>query len=281
MAVGSPGHNCPAMAATHLRERALASCPSWCSHSTCGPTRDEICCVVAISSCNECDFCNGGTRFAFDARVDVVSLHYDCSADPDDFVSSAADRAMLEATYGTAWLRVHVLPVIGTFGLNMAYQRRACERVASAVWGDSGAELLAASFYAKSDDFNSSAYNTASADEVVRDNEPWRISAARRVSARWQEALQSGGQIYVKEGGQSDFTRLAVELLVERIGDARVSKCVHVVQHSKWNENMNSPGVTAWLLEHVDYVGSVDNQHGPMTDGNVPMKLWAGCKTPP
>ena len=61
-----------------------------------------------------------------------------------------------------------------------------------------------------------------------------RQAAAVEAAARWLAAIERGGQVYVKEGGQSDFT-LAVlgEVELHRQGAAG---CVHLVQHSQWNE---------------------------------------------
>lgn len=67
--------------------------------------------------------CNGSWPAAFDSARDLISLHYDCSADPDDFESAVADRAVLERTFGTVWLFSHVVPVAGTFGTNTDYQQ--------------------------------------------------------------------------------------------------------------------------------------------------------------
>ena len=238
---------------------------------------------MAFHQCQSCADCQTAghdgpqPQYPLNPQLDLISLHYDCADDPDDFVSSAADRAMLEATYGTSWLSEHTLVVIGAFGQNVNFVRRPCERVATAVWGDS-TEVLAASFH-----------STATGEEltppqVIDANRPYRLTAARRAAERWLAALRGGGQIYVKEGGQSDFTKLVVELLFESLGSDgagkgavhMLGKCVHVVQHSRWNEQHNMPNVTDWMVRHTDYVGSTENHHGPITDGNPLMRLWSG-----
>lgn len=195
----------------------------------------------------------------FVPATDIVSLHYDCAADPDDLQSSAADRALLEATFGTAWLAEHVVPVIGAYGLNTNYQETACERVASAVWGDSAGFLRA------------NKPSVASSERAVS-----RAMAVERAAQRWARALESGGQVYVKEGGQSDFTKEVVEAL-ELVWPG-VGRCVHIVQHSQWNEQQNHPGVTTFMHSCCNYLGSLKNHQGPIIDGNGPM---SGSTIPP
>ena len=183
----------------------------------------------------------------FNPAKDLLALHYDCSPDPDDFTSSAADRALLEATFGTAWLPSHVLPAIGTYGRNTAYKEESCERVAQAVWGDSTGYLRAAA-----------------------NNASHRALAVEYARERWAHTLAAGGQVYVKEGGQSDFTKDVVSGL--EAWHAGSGKCVHVVQHAVWNEQQNHPGVTPYVIRYADYLGPLGNHRGPITDGNGPLQ---------
>lgn len=133
--------------------------------------------------------CTGHWK-AFDKSLDVINLHYDCAADPDDLTSSVADRTLLERVYGTTWLRSRVIPVIGTFGKNTYYQEAQCERVAQAVWGDSTGFLRA---------------SWPSAPAAI--GASVRELAVEHVERAWAAAIARGGQVYVKEGGQSDFTQ--------------------------------------------------------------------------
>lgn len=150
--------------------------------------------------------CAGTLPAALDPALDLVALHYDCAADPDDLASSVADRTMLEGVYGTAWVRGHVLPVIGAYGRNVNYRETQCERVAQAVWGDATGYLRASKL-------------------LGRDSLTLAVEGAY---VAWAAAIGAGGQVYVKEGGQSDFTRLVVTRLERQWAGA--GKCVHVVQ---------------------------------------------------
>lgn len=213
--------------------------------------------LARADQCNNTHVDAGGGEFptAFNPLLDLVSLHYDCAADPDDMVSAAADRALLEASFGTDWLRRHALPVVGAFGLNTDYKEAPCERVAQAVWGDATGFVRASKPSLGREEANAS-----------------RAAGVQLTTERWALAIEAGGQVYVKEGGQSDFTMEVVRALEARRG-APAGSCVHVVQHSKWNEEQNSEaGWYEWLTRHVDYVGALTNGHGPVIDGNGPMQ---------
>ena len=58
-------------------------------------------------------------------------------------MSAVADRALLERSYGTAWLRAHVVPTAGTYGTNTDYQQHGCEATMHATWGDATGFLRA------------------------------------------------------------------------------------------------------------------------------------------
>ena len=231
--------------------------------------------VSSPSSAAPTHSCDGLWR-SFDASLDLVALHYDCAADPDDFVSSAADRSLLEASFGTPWLADHVLPVVGAFGRNTDYQEHPCVRTAQAVWGDATGFLRA---------------NCNAGCQIAASD---RALAIELAYVRWSRTIASGGHVFVKEGGQSDFTMKVVTLLEGRNDlPLNAGRCVHVVQHSVWNEDMNSAGVTTFIMRHTDYLGPKNNGRGPITDGNIPMqerrtqitgpfleaarKSWAAC----
>lgn len=225
--------------------------------------------------------CNGTWPDAFHPGVDVISLHYDCAPDPDDFESAVADRSILELRHGAAWLREHALAVGGTFGAANArlFQQAACERVLGAVWGTAGGFLRAGASAELGDD---------AAAETAR----LRAEAGDAVGARWARAVSAGGAVYVKEGGQSDFTALALARLEARLAGA--SGCVHVVQHSAWNEAHASAAALQYVRSRADYVTIDDGNaalqrptRDPACDGclrPVParfepaaLRSWLGC----
>ena len=207
------------------------------------------------------------TPSVYRPSVDVLALHYDCSPDPDDLLSCPADRALLESRFGRAWVASHVLAVIGTYGGGNGrvswFKEGPCERVAQAVWGEVGGYLRAGLPLAGVGGAKSAELRGLHTEAVAH--------AARR----WRHALEGGGQVYVKEGGQSDFTAAVVRVLEAwRAGSGR---CVHIVQHAGWNEDQNSAGVTAYLQANADYLGPITRGSGPITDGNLYMAAVRGA----
>jgi len=220
----------------------------------------------------------------FDPAKDLIALHYDCAPDPDDFQSLAADRTLLEANFGTQWLDAHVLPVVGTFGLNTAYKWRSCDRVAQVVWG-SASGFLRASEPAGVLPADGSVWSWHWDNSTpVSTGGGWRraAGAVEHAEAQWAATISTGGQVYVKEGGQSDFTSEVVTRLEVRWAGA--GRCVHVVQHSPWNEQQNSPGVSEHILAATDYLYPARGceaqvrgcARGVVTDGNGPLASHVG-----
>ena len=221
--------------------------------------------------------CTGTWPERFDPSRDQLTLTYDCSPDPDDLESAVADRALLQATFGLDWLTSErVLPVGGTFGDNGWQSGRflepACEMLLRAVWEDTTGYMLAGSR-------NASLHGTR------------RASAASRIFLAWKATIERGGQIYVKEGGQSDVSVKAARLLdgwrpgsarsvhIVQVREAALASSgllcgllcllwpslpslpsptfhrlrVHPAQHAPWNERQTGRGAIAWALSHTDY----------------------------
>lgn len=190
---------------------------------------------------------------AFNGTLDLISLHYDCAADPDDMESAVADRTILETRFGTSWLQDHVIAVGGTYGTNTDYLRSACERVLQATWGDAGVLVLSAG---------------AEQSESRAMHRALRQSAVERAVERYKLAIAAGGRVYAKEGGQSDFSYDAAQRV--EAWSAGAARCMHVVQHASWNEQTASAGVLVGLQ-------SISGEYVRISDGNTQLQRanWA------
>jgi hypothetical protein len=166
-------------------------------------------------------------RETFDANTDLISLHYDHAPDRDDAHSAAADRTILESMYSPEWVRAHVLAVSGAYGRNARSFREASDAVMDAVWTDRGGWLPGHS----------------------RRKE----TVAAMVEA-WSKILSAGGDVWVKEGGQSDLTAEVVGILRKRAPHLDTTRRIHVVQHSGWNEGQTTPSALAFVREHTHYI---------------------------
>lgn len=208
--------------------------------------------------------CMGHWPAALNASSDLISLHYDCAPDPDDMESAVADRILLEGVLGTAWVRAHVLAVVGTFGARSpAYRGAPCERVVRAVWDD---VLDVPVQVAGAQPGQLHAWRTRRA----------RLGAVRGVFPTWSAALAKGGHVYVKEGGPSDFTALVLARVAaaQQRTSAPAGPCVHVVQHSAWNEAHADPRALAVVRNCTlcDYRGPKATGRGPLADGNLALQ---------
>jgi len=164
-------------------------------------------------------------RFA--PERDLLSLHYDHAPDKDDGQSAAADRTILESLFGTEWMKRHVVAVSGAYGLNAGEFNAGSDRVMDAAWNGAGGWLA----------------GHARRDEVVAE-----------LTRRWLEALEGGGDVWVKEGGQSDITAAVVRRIQQRAPGLKTGVRIHVVLHSRWNEEQTTPAALDFTRQNTHYV---------------------------
>jgi hypothetical protein len=161
----------------------------------------------------------------FNREKDLISLHYDHCADPDDGHATAADRT-ISAYYG---LRPHV--VSGTYGWQQADKDRklryqsASEAVSRAAWGANWLNAHA--------DWNGSVQKTA---EI------------------WRTAIAEGGHIWISEAGQSDFSAEVLRRLHQRYPPKTTKTKIHLIQHSSWNEKYTTPELLTYVKKYTDYI---------------------------
>jgi hypothetical protein len=163
----------------------------------------------------------------FEFEKDLISLHYDHAPDKDDGHSAAADRTILESMFGADWLSNHAVAVSGTYGLNKNTFNTESDAVMDATWSERGGWIPA--------------------------DRDWS-AAVELVFKSWLVTLQAGGDVFVKEGGQSDFTAELVKRLQEKYPGIDRQKRIHVVQHSDWNENMTTPEALAYTRANTNYI---------------------------
>ncbi len=163
----------------------------------------------------------------FDTQKDLLSLHYDHAPDKDDGHSAAADRTLLESLFGKDWLSKHALPVSGAYGTNKETFNEKSDAVMDAVWNERGGWIAA--------------------------HRDWD-DAVKAIYARWYATLEAGGDVYVKEGGQSDITVEVVKRLRQEHPDIDTRQRIHVIQHGKWNEDHTTPEALEYVKANTDYV---------------------------
>ncbi|NJK62893.1 MAG: hypothetical protein HC921_09650 [Synechococcaceae cyanobacterium SM2_3_1] len=163
----------------------------------------------------------------FQPGIDLISLHYDHAPDRDDGHSAAADRTILQTEFSCDFIRDYTTPVAGAYGENANTYRPDSEAVMATVFNPCGGFINA--------------------------HRDWPGAVALLVS-RWSQILTSGGEIWVKEGGQSDITADVVREIKIQFPAIDTRTRIHVIQHSVWNENQTTDADLAYVRQETNYI---------------------------
>ncbi len=190
---------------------------------------------------------NGPAKFNPDE--DLLSLHYDHAPDKDDGQSAAADRTVLESLFGRVWMEGHVVAVSGAYGRNADTFNTNSDVVMDAAWNDCSGWLS----------------GHTNRTEVVTE-----------LSRRWKATLEAGGDVWVKEGGQSDITAAVVKRIRKEAPGVDTSFRIHVVQHSQWNEDQTTAEALEYTRGATDYIRIADaNAYLNVQGGNASFEAAA------
>jgi hypothetical protein len=149
-----------------------------------------------------CLFISFQSIAAFDRQSDLVALHFDHAPDRDDGHAAVAALMMVQS------LDLNSIVVGGAYGRwNADRYDAGSEAVMDVTWG--------ADWHNAHSDY-SGALNTS--------------------LGRWLETLDNGSDIWIAEGGQSDFTADLLRQLHRARPAVDTTQRVHLVQHSDWNE---------------------------------------------
>jgi len=156
---------------------------------------------------------------------DLVSLHYDNCPDRDDGHALAAGKAVIVRSN-----LPNVMIVNGTCGDNIRNRYQpSSEAVARAVWGSQWLDF-----------FNN---GNASVETTVQ---------------RWSNVLANGGDVWVAEGGPSDFTARVLESLDSQFPSLDLKK-VHVIQHSAGNAFNEDNTVRIGIVKRLSDYRAIPN----------------------
>jgi len=177
----------------------------------------------------------------FDREKDLISLHYDHAPDRDDGQSAAADITILATEFEANWIQRRVVAVSGAYGKNARSFNSKSDAVMDAAFADYGGWIAA-----------------------HRDHE----AAVEELTKRWLATLTAGGDVWVKEGGQSDITAAVVKNIQRQAPEIDTKKRIHTVQHSNWNENQTTDAALAFARRDTDYIR--------IKDGNAFLNIKGG-----
>ena len=89
-----------------------------------------------------------------------------------------------------------------------------------------------------------------------------RSSAVSVAASRWAQTLTAGGDVWIAEGGQSDFTAAVVRTIQQQFPEIQTSSRIHLVQHSQWNEDHADAGDLSFVRGNTRYI-RIDDGNNP------------------
>ena len=78
-------------------------------------------------------------------------------------------------------------------------------------------------------------------------------TALKEVAAIASKTLKDVGDIWIAEGGQSDFSAALVKAIQAEMPELNTAGRIHIVQHAAWNEEVTAPQHLAFVQKHTHY----------------------------
>ena len=181
-----------------------------------------------ICSCGNIDRADSSHLGKFNTEKDLYLAHFDLKTDVDDIHSVAAVATMLA---DERFDNINYHAIAGAYGIQ------------------TGAYVPANGLFDMAFGSNWSDAHT-NFDRALEE-----------VSSLASTVIQNGGQIWIAEGGQSDFSAALIRDIQNKLPEADLKNAVHIVQHADWNEEVTT-------AEDLDYVRSAASYHR-IPDGNT------------
>lgn len=179
----------------------------------------------------------------FNTGKDFLLANFDCKTDVDDLHSVAA-FAMLLSNPEFSGIRYHA--VAGTYGIQEG-------------------------LYVPPEDLFNLAFGK-NWTNAHADSANDFANAVEQVLNFIKETLVNGGDIWIAEAGQSDFTARLIKNIQNVMPDVSTSMRIHVVQHADWNEQVTSAENLQYVKDNADYM--------KIPDGNVVGNGTPGFRSP-
>ncbi len=174
----------------------------------------------------------------FRVDKDLLLAHFDCKTDVDDLLSVAGVATILSNPRFSD-VRYHV--VAGAYGIQDG-------------------------LYVPANELFDTAFGSNWSDAHKNFEK-----ALKEETAIVMKTLEKGGNIWIAEAGQSDFTAALIRNIRKTQPSVETIKRIHVVQHSDWNESVTAPDDLNYVKENSSY--------NKIPDGNVIGNGSPGLKT--
>jgi|TARA_B100001093_G_scaffold478450_1_gene506632 hypothetical protein len=156
----------------------------------------------------------------FDVKKDLLLVHFDCKTDVDDIQTMAAFATILS---NPIYANINYYAVTGTYGVQEG-------------------------LYAQPNELLDLAFKNHWTDA----HNNFTI-AVMDVMLRLKPVLDLGGDIWIADAGQSDFTSEIIQAIKLNYPNIITSDHIHVIQHSDWNESVTSPLALQFVKNNSDY----------------------------
>ena len=156
----------------------------------------------------------------FNLKKDLLLAQFDCKTDVDDLHSAAALATLLSNSTFSG-IKYHA--IAGSYGIQEG-------------------------LYVPANDLFELAFGGNWTD--AHDN---LIPALKKVKKIVKKTLKNDGDIWIAEAGQSDFSAELIKAIQHDFPEIDLSKRIHLVQHSEWNEEVTSPESLKFVKENIDY----------------------------
>lgn len=176
---------------------------------------------------------------SFNIEKDLLLAQFDCKTDVDDLHSVAALATLLS---DSAFSKINYHAVAGTYGIQEGLYVPP-NPLFQLAFGD----------------------NWTDAHENSE-------AAVEKVKNIIKTTLANQGDIWIADAGQSDFTARLIKAIQADLPDISISRRIHVVQHSNWNEEVTSPESLEFVKKSADY--------HKIPDGNTVANGTPGFRTP-
>jgi hypothetical protein len=176
---------------------------------------------------------------SFNIEKDLLLVQFDCKTDVDDLHSAAALITLLS---NSKFSTINYHAVAGTYGIQEG-------------------------LYVPPNTLFQLAFD----DNWTDAHENFK-TAVEKVKNKAKATLVNQGDIWIAEAGQSDFTAELVKAIHTDLPAIDISKRIHVVQHSDWNEEVTAPESLEFVKKNTDY--------HKIPDGNVVGNGTPGFRTP-
>ena len=175
----------------------------------------------------------------FDIEKDLLLVQFDCKTDVDDLHTVAAFATLVS---DPRFSKINYHAVAGTYGIQEG-------------------------LYVPPNDLFQLAFgnNWTDAHNNVQ-------GAVEKVKSRVIKTLTRGGNVWIADAGQSDFSAELVSAVQKDLPQIETSKRIHVVQHAEWNEEVTAPEKLEFVKQHTDYI--------KIPDGNAVGNGTPGFRTP-